>query len=172
MTNDVSKSYVPPPKGGLPGFPDAKKGKKKSHRQRWINGDGDILEWDYEHGKIERYDPRGKHKGEYEHDTGKQTKPAKPGRTVTPTIKGREHMYFYLGRYGKETDEVFEETYLPSATADDVRKAFGLKPADYPGDCLLVGKEHLEWLKTQTHVTIDLDRFEYMVEVFSNAPNP
>jgi hypothetical protein len=170
---DATKSYFVPPKM-LPGFPGAKPGKRKSHRKRWINDDGDILEWDYERGKIERFDSSGKnHKGEFDHETGKQTKPAKADRSVTPTkwTKGRSKMYFYLGKYGKDTDEVFESVYLPKATADSVRRAFALEPDDYPGDCLFIKPEHLEWLSTQIEVEIDLEKFDYSVDVSCDGPD-
>jgi Cytotoxic len=85
-------AYIPPPKT-LPGFPKAKGTKPKTSmgggkkRKRWINDDDDILEWDYQHGKIERYNDKRKHKGEYDPDKGTQTKPADPTRHVTPTIR-------------------------------------------------------------------------------------
>jgi hypothetical protein len=85
-------TYIPPPRTLLK-FPKAYpvKGKtpmgKGKVRKRWKDPDsGDILEWDYQHGKLERYSPEGKHKGEFDPDTGNQTKPASPDRTITPTI--------------------------------------------------------------------------------------
>jgi hypothetical protein len=53
-------------------------------RKRWKTDSGGILEWDYENGKVEKYNDRGKHEGEFDPNTGEQTKPAKPGRTVEP----------------------------------------------------------------------------------------
>jgi hypothetical protein len=56
--------YNPLPKT-LPGFPKTYPVKGKTRmgggkiRKRWKNDDGDILEWDYQHGKIERYDDKG-----------------------------------------------------------------------------------------------------------------
>lgn len=82
-------SYHPPPKD-LPGFPDAERAKPKTpmgagkKRARWRTEDGDILEWDYQHRKVERYDKRGNHKGEFDPKTGEQTKPADSGRQVEP----------------------------------------------------------------------------------------
>jgi hypothetical protein len=67
--------YQPPPKK-LPGFPDATPAKSKTPygagklRKRWKTADGEILEWDYQHGKVEKYDKRGKHKGEFDPNTG------------------------------------------------------------------------------------------------------
>lgn len=75
----------------LPAFPEAvwAKGKTAVHggggvRHRWLNSDGKILEWDSYHGKIELYNKQGKHLGEFDHETGVQTKPADPARRVEP----------------------------------------------------------------------------------------
>lgn len=81
-------SYYPAPKG-LTAFPDAKWAKSKASlqggggkRHRWVDSSGKIYEWDSQHGAVEMYDKRGKHLGEYDPETGEQTKPAKPGRTT------------------------------------------------------------------------------------------
>ena len=73
----------------LPAFPDAVSARPKSSvqgggkkRNRWVDGRGRIYEWDYQHGAVEMYDKQGKHLGEFDPDTGKQTKPAKNGRTT------------------------------------------------------------------------------------------
>ena len=81
-------SYHPAPKG-LTAFPDAVKDKSKSSvqgggkkRTRWKDSKGRIYEWDSQHGAVEMYDKQGKHLGEYNPETGEQTKPAKPGRST------------------------------------------------------------------------------------------
>jgi hypothetical protein len=75
--------YIPPPKS-VPGFPGATKTKPVGGRPRWINPDGDVLEWDKQHGDIERYNKQGnKHKGSYDPETGKKTKEPVPGRKTT-----------------------------------------------------------------------------------------
>ena len=43
-----------------------------------------IYEWDYQHGRVEVYDRRGRHIGEYDPETGAQTKPANPDYQVEP----------------------------------------------------------------------------------------
>ena len=54
-------------------------------RKRWKDPkSGDIFEWDYQHGTVEKYNKRGKHQGEFDPNTGAQTKPADPTRKVTP----------------------------------------------------------------------------------------
>jgi RHS repeat-associated protein len=70
-------TYFPPPKI-LPGFPDAERVPNKG-RARWRTKDGDILEWDYQHGEVEIYNRNGKHKGSKKPD-GTNPKPVKPGR--------------------------------------------------------------------------------------------
>lgn len=52
-------------------------------RKRWINDDGCILEWDYQHGKVEKYSKNGrKHLGEFDPVIGEKTKDADPTRKV------------------------------------------------------------------------------------------
>jgi hypothetical protein len=80
--------YHKPPLG-LPAFPDTFPVKSRSsvqggggRRSRWKDRKGRIYEWDSQHGGVEMYDPQGKHLGEFDPETGEQTKPAKPGRTT------------------------------------------------------------------------------------------
>lgn len=75
----------------LPGFPDAQKVKPKTSvqggqglRPRWRDKNGDILEWDSRHGRVERYNTRGVHLGEFSPETGKRLSPADPTRKVKP----------------------------------------------------------------------------------------
>jgi hypothetical protein len=49
-----------------------------------VDRDGGIYEWDYQHGRVERYNKRGKHIGEFDAETGEQTKPADPDKKVEP----------------------------------------------------------------------------------------
>lgn len=72
-------SYQPPPRS-LPGIPTATKVKPKTGRARWVLPNGDILEWDSQHGELEVYDKQGKHKGVVDPNTGKEIKPKIPGR--------------------------------------------------------------------------------------------
>ncbi|SIO96517.1 colicin E3/pyocin S6 family cytotoxin [Vibrio spartinae] len=83
--------FVPSPKGypPLPAFPDAVKAKRKTLvqgggklRDRWKDRKGRIYEWDSQHGRVEVYSKQGKHLGEFNHVTGKQTKSADPNRKV------------------------------------------------------------------------------------------
>ncbi|MFS2158275.1 colicin E3/pyocin S6 family cytotoxin [Pseudomonas sp. Pseusp122] len=81
-------SYHLPPIG-LAAFPDAVQVDAKTKiqgggglRKRWKDSKGRIYEWDSQHGAVEMYDKRGKHLGEFDPNTGEQTKPAKPGRKV------------------------------------------------------------------------------------------
>ncbi len=81
-------SYHSPPKD-LVAFPDAVRTHSKTRvqgggtaRRRWKDGKGRIYEWDSQHATVEMYDKQGWHLGEYDPNTGEQTKPAKPGRKV------------------------------------------------------------------------------------------
>ncbi|WP_218025895.1 colicin E3/pyocin S6 family cytotoxin [Nocardia miyunensis] len=80
----------PAPKA-LKAFPDAKKVDMKTPvqgggklRPRWKDPKGRIYEWDYQHKTVEMYSKNGKHLGEYDPDTGVQTKPADKTRKVEP----------------------------------------------------------------------------------------
>jgi hypothetical protein len=72
-------------------FPEAKQAHGKTRiqgggktRPRWKDHAGNIYEWDFRHGTIEKYNKRGVHLGEYNADTGMQTKPADPTRKIEP----------------------------------------------------------------------------------------
>ncbi|WP_206539647.1 colicin E3/pyocin S6 family cytotoxin [Nocardiopsis halophila] len=80
-----------PAPSSLSAFPKAKKVKPKTSvqgggkkRARWKDDQGNIYEWDYQHGTVEKYNKRGKHQGEYDATTGEETKPADPQRKVEP----------------------------------------------------------------------------------------
>ena len=88
VLNVPGHGYHKPP-DLLPAFPDAVSARPKSSvrgggkkRNRWLDTRGRIYEWDFQHGAVEMYDKQGKHLGEFDPDTGKQTKPAKNGRTT------------------------------------------------------------------------------------------
>ncbi|TRO39948.1 colicin E3 [Pseudomonas sp. ALS1279] len=70
-------------------FPGAKPVRPKASvqgggkkRKRWKDLKGRIYEWDSQHGAVEIYDKQGKHLGEFNPETGEQTKPADPSRTT------------------------------------------------------------------------------------------
>ena len=91
LDEGINSAYKPAPKD-LPGIPDAKRVKEKTPKQggfsgkrrRWKDSDGNIYEWDYQHGDVEKYNKRGKHQGSFDPNTGKQTKPPVKGREVEP----------------------------------------------------------------------------------------
>ncbi len=75
--------YVAPPKL-LPGFPGANRIKPKGGRARWKTSDGEILEWDSQHGDVEVYDKNGKHKGSARPNDPSIYKSPVPGRKIDP----------------------------------------------------------------------------------------
>jgi hypothetical protein len=81
------RSYTPPPKE-LPAFPGLVRATPKTRRKggglrpRWKDTDGNISEWDSQHGTLERYDAKGKHLGEFDPNTGEKLKPADSSREV------------------------------------------------------------------------------------------
>jgi hypothetical protein len=82
-------SYHPRP-SSFPAFPGLKRATPKTPkkggglRDRWKDEDGTIYEWDSQHGALEKYNKRGKHLGEFNPQTGAQTKPANKTRKVEP----------------------------------------------------------------------------------------
>lgn len=90
-TESGKEGYKTPPKE-LPVVPDAKPTKPKTPKQggnsgkrkRWKDSEGNIYEWDYQHGDVEKYNKRGKHLGSIDPETGRQTKPPVNGREVEP----------------------------------------------------------------------------------------
>ena len=91
MRNTAGSGSVSPP-GQLKAFPDAERVRPKTPRsdgqglrRRWKD---DVLEriyeWDYRHGRVEVYNSRGYHLGEFDPNTGQELKGPKPGRRVEP----------------------------------------------------------------------------------------
>ncbi|MGQ4618115.1 colicin E3/pyocin S6 family cytotoxin [Nocardia sp. R7R-8] len=76
--------YQPAP-NNLPAFPKAKRSKSLGRRRSWVDDEGNIYEWDYQHGAVEKYSRNGRHLGEYDPNTGEQTKP--PDRSRKPQGK-------------------------------------------------------------------------------------
>jgi len=79
---------IPPPQTPA-AFPELARAKPKTPvqgggglRKRWVDRKGNIYEWDSQHGTLEKYNKRGKHLGEFDPNTGMQTKPANPGRSI------------------------------------------------------------------------------------------
>ena len=72
--------YQPPPRGDLDGGIKATRVKTMSNRARWQDERGNIYEWDSQHGKLEKFNKAGKHQGEFDPISGRQTKPADPKR--------------------------------------------------------------------------------------------
>jgi hypothetical protein len=71
----------PPPLDELPGFPGTHRSKAKTRfpggkRRRWKDGEGRIYEWDYLHGTVEVWNPRGdRHLGDFDYISGRQVGP-------------------------------------------------------------------------------------------------
>jgi hypothetical protein len=89
VSQNGDHAYTGAPKT-LPAFPDATRVKSKAsvqgggkERTRWLDRKGRIYEWDYKSNAVEKYTKLGVHLGEYNHITGEQTKPAKPGRRTS-----------------------------------------------------------------------------------------
>ena len=89
LSQSGDHSYYDHPKT-LPAFPDTARVKSKSSvqgggrkRARWVDSKGRIYEWDYKSNAVEKFDKLGVHLGEFNHITGEQTKPAKPGRKTS-----------------------------------------------------------------------------------------
>jgi len=74
----------PAPKD-LENWPDAKRSGARNGRNQWKDPQtGEIFEWDGKTGEVERYNPRGKHLGGFDPETGRQISPPDPGRNFKP----------------------------------------------------------------------------------------
>ncbi|PSH60781.1 hypothetical protein CU100_07570 [Phyllobacterium endophyticum] len=80
--------YFPAPKSAdqIKGIPDLTKTDPKNDRKRFKDKDGNIYEWDYQHGTLEKFNKRGKHLGEYDPQTGEKT-PGKKGKAKPRTTE-------------------------------------------------------------------------------------
>ena len=84
----LGAAYIPPPER-LTGIPSAERVRPKTRvagrlRARWLDNDGNVYEWDYQHGHVEAYNRRGRHTGAVDPTTGRKTADAVPGRRVEP----------------------------------------------------------------------------------------
>jgi HK97 family phage prohead protease len=80
--------YYPKPKsaGEITGIPGLEDVKAKGIRKRFKDKEGNIYEWDRQHGTLEKYDKKGKHLGEYDPKTGQRT-PGKKGKAKPRTTE-------------------------------------------------------------------------------------
>jgi len=85
------KYWTPPKLDEITGFTGLERATWKTPvqgggglRPRWKDSDGNIYEFDKQHGALEKYNSNGKHLGEFNYKTGTQTKPADPTRKVKP----------------------------------------------------------------------------------------
>jgi hypothetical protein len=89
MVSGPGGNYYQPPRT-LKAFPRARRADRKTwmsggrKRFRWKDDKGAIYEWDSQHGRVEVYNKRGAHQGEFDPNTSAQTKPADPTRRVDP----------------------------------------------------------------------------------------
>ncbi|PAU99271.1 hypothetical protein CBG25_20180 [Arsenophonus sp. ENCA] len=83
--------HKPPKTQDITGFADLKYQRPKTpkqdgsgERRRWIDAKRrTVYEWDYQHGELEGYRAsNGEHIGSFDPKTGKQIKPAVPGRNI------------------------------------------------------------------------------------------
>lgn len=117
---NAQHGHTPAPKD-LPGFPDAsgRKFNPESGRYRWKLPNGDILEWDKQHGEVERYDKSGKnHKGAFDPDTGEQIKPGDASRNTPkfssphPAYDGPRYTPAYQPLIGTPNPNVIRNTAI------------------------------------------------------------
>jgi hypothetical protein len=84
-TGLLGAAYIPPPER-LIGIPSAERVRPKTRvagrrRARWLDTDGNIYEWDYQHGHVEAYNRRGQHIGAVDPETGRKIGDAAAGTT-------------------------------------------------------------------------------------------
>jgi hypothetical protein len=74
-------------------------------------------------------------------------------------------MIYFLTWYDKLGDNCVGDFLLPRVDEADVRREFDLDEDEPPGDCLVVGRDHLRWLRSvATGVRVELNEYDYFVE--------
>jgi hypothetical protein len=179
MIDDLLFHHIPPDE--LKGFKKAKRAKNKGGRKRWYDPEEkEYFKWDSQHGKVERYDKRGRHKGEFDPNTGEQTKPADPGRKITPTkIKPMnmspvttDHAYL-LSWFHKAPSQPrdalridFER--LTAITDAQIERWFGGNAIDgnEPVYCFDVTEKQVAELQQRVKHRIDLTLYDYSIDCY------
>lgn len=74
---------------------------------------------------------------------------------------------FYVVWYDRATDELIDQFPLFGIGPAKIRKIFGLKPDEYPGDCLEITPEQWKWIRKQVPILPKEPRpsYEYYVEI-------
>lgn len=71
---------------------------------------------------------------------------------------------FRLDRLSSYVNEVS----LDNLSEDDVRQLFKLEKDEYPGDCISVTLDELSYLEKEAQIKINLDRYDYFVEILAD----
>lgn len=87
--DDLAQKYFAPPKETPTWIKGGYRSQEKTPvqggggmRRRWKDDDGNIYEWDSQHGTVEKYSRSGKHLGEFDAETGERVGEAIRGRVV------------------------------------------------------------------------------------------
>jgi hypothetical protein len=167
----------PTPKA-LPGFKGATRATPKTPvqgggglRPRWKDYKKKfILEWDRQHGELEKWDWSGKkHQGSYDTKGNLLKGPDPTKNPITPTIAkpmSKSKVQYTLSWFAADADELVGEESLPDMTAEQVAEWFYLPESDSLMDSYIVRASQRQHLSKVSKHKIDLNRFDYFLECF------
>jgi len=98
-------------------------------RKRWKDSEGNIYEWDSQHGAVEKYNSRGVHLGEFDPNTGAQT--SLPTKRERLSHEREPAMAWTIDVFDDETERLVEEHELKGVTVEKLREIFD-QPPDAP----------------------------------------
>ncbi len=126
--------------------------------QSWVLPSDEILEWDYEHGDLNKYDKkRKKYLGSFDKDTAKQTRFPRPANNVSKPSKED----FYVVKYSRGFRGEFIRKHKANIELSVLQKIFNVNPAhkDLPvrGMAFRYNIKKQEAEKMQPYLKFDLN---------------
>ena len=164
---DHKKEYKPVP-ADLPGFPGAKRTKPKAGRARWKLPNGDIGEWDSQHGEVEVYDKTGKnHKGAYDPKSGEKKKTEIQKEKLNLNKKNMSDYKRLICYFDKKT-ELLVNKFSFEVDTNLLHKIF----IQYQDDekfymSYEIGFKESQEINKIIDINFDFEKYDYFMEVWS-----
>jgi hypothetical protein len=155
--------YIPAPEN-LPGFPDTTRTEPKGRRRRWVDRRGRIFEWDYQHGTVEMFDPRGRHLGEFDTENGaapQGTGPDAMDRAITLRLVG----------YNRSTQRVAVEYDIPDKHVAFAKQVAKVGPDDPDAVlCYALSPQQNRAIAEAIGTAAEADALNFYMEGFAVEP--
>ena len=120
------------------------------------------LIWDSQHGRIEKYNKKGKHLGEFDADTGTMTKPADPTRKVEPQMSNVKRL---ITVFEKGDDEFLkDEIELSSPILSELQSLFSVGSDNPMYDCFEITIKEAPYFKDRFNIQLNLEKYIYYLE--------